>query len=85
MKILFLSRSLGLGGAERQLTELARGLQTRGAQVAVALFYPSKNLEFEEELRAAGVTLHHLNVRLVLATGVADDFPESDSEESDQP
>jgi glycosyltransferase involved in cell wall biosynthesis len=38
-KILFLERSLGRGGAQRQLVALAVGLARRGHQVTVALFY----------------------------------------------
>ena len=58
IKILFLARSLGYGGAERQLVELARGLQVRGHEVAVAVFYSGQPLE--TELRASGVRLHDL-------------------------
>jgi len=39
MKILFLIRSLNVGGAERQLIALACGLHERGYSVAVATFY----------------------------------------------
>ena len=38
MRILFLIRSLEVGGAERQLVLLANGLARRGHQVAVAVF-----------------------------------------------
>lgn len=54
MKILFLTRSLDYGGAERQLVILARGLRDRGHEVAVAVFYPGGALE--SELRDTGVT-----------------------------
>ncbi len=47
MRILFLARSLNYGGAERQLTVLARGLRRRGHTVAVALFYPEGGLRAE--------------------------------------
>lgn len=40
MKIVFLARALGPGGAERQLALMAAGLQRRGHDVAVATFYP---------------------------------------------
>jgi len=39
ISILLLVRSLEAGGAERQLVELARGLQRRGYRVTVATFY----------------------------------------------
>lgn len=53
MRILFLSRSLDVGGAERQLTLLAKGLAGRGHAVAVAVFYAGG--PFQAELEAAGV------------------------------
>ena len=40
MKIAFLTRSLEVGGAERQLTLLANGLAERGHEVQVGVFYP---------------------------------------------
>jgi len=39
MKLCFLIRSLNVGGAERQLTELAEGLSERGHLVTVITFY----------------------------------------------
>lgn len=39
MNVLFLTRSLDLGGAERQLVVLARGLAARGHRVVVGAFY----------------------------------------------
>ncbi len=45
MKVLFLTRALNVGGAERQLVVLARGLRKRGHEVAVAVFYPDGVLE----------------------------------------
>lgn len=39
MRVLFLERSLGRGGAQRQLIALANGLAKRGHSVTVALFY----------------------------------------------
>lgn len=50
---MFLARALGLGGAERQLVALARGLHVRGHSVTVATFYPDG--ELAAELDAAGV------------------------------
>lgn len=37
--VFLLGRSLGIGGAERQMVQLAIGLQARGYKVTVALFY----------------------------------------------
>ena len=61
MKILFLTRSLNFGGAERQLVLLARGLHQRGHDVAVALFYSGGQLE--ADLREASVRILPLNKR----------------------
>lgn len=58
MKILFLIRSLGRGGAERQLALLARCLRERGHGVAVTVFYGGG--PFETELRESGVDIHSL-------------------------
>jgi glycosyltransferase involved in cell wall biosynthesis len=59
VKILFLIRSLDVGGAQRQLIALAKGLRQRGHSVAVAVFYGGAVLE--PELIAAGVRLCHLH------------------------
>lgn len=61
MKILFLTRSLDIGGAERQLVLLARGLHQRGHDVAVALFYSGGPLE--ADLKEASVRILPLNKR----------------------
>lgn len=53
LDILFLIRSMGRGGAERQLSLLARALHAQGIRVAVAVFYAGDVLD--HELRAAGV------------------------------
>jgi glycosyltransferase involved in cell wall biosynthesis len=58
MKILFLIRTLFVGGAERQLVALARGLHERGEDVIVAAFYGGG--PFEQELAAAGIPVHTL-------------------------
>ncbi|MBI4799275.1 MAG: glycosyltransferase [Desulfarculus sp.] len=55
MKIALLIRCLELGGAERQLSLLARGLHERGHQVSVLVFYGGGPLE--ADLDAAGVTV----------------------------
>lgn len=59
MRILFLIRRLGYGGAERQLVALARALRESGHSVAVAVFYPGGPLE--EDLHAAGVPVCSLD------------------------
>ncbi|MEE8488328.1 MAG: glycosyltransferase [Gemmatimonadota bacterium] len=59
MSILFLVRSMGQGGAERQLLVLARSLRDRGHAVAVALFY--REGAFLDELTASGVEVVHLD------------------------
>lgn len=61
MKILFLTRSLNIGGAERQLVLLARGLHQCGHEVAVAVFYPGGPLE--ADLKKASVRILPLNKR----------------------
>lgn len=61
MRIVFFLRSLGHGGAQRQMAVLARGLSESGHEVAVVSFYPGGPVE--EELRAAGLRLHSLDKR----------------------
>lgn len=51
MKICFLIRSLGVGGAERQLITLANGLGERGWNISVAVLYPGGALETELDSR----------------------------------
>ena len=59
--ILFLVRGLPVGGAERQLVALARGLHRAGHRVRVAVFYAGGG--FEEDLRAEGISIHDLAKR----------------------
>ena len=56
--IVFLIRSLNVGGSERQLITLALGLHRRGHRVVVATFYPGGVLEWE--LVDSGVPLFSL-------------------------
>lgn len=56
--ILFLTRSLDRGGAERQLVVLAKGLASRGHVVSVAVFFGGG--VFESELARAGVRVINL-------------------------
>lgn len=60
LRILLLTPSLASGGAERQLTVLAKGLKRRGHDVVVAEFYGGGL--FEAELSAAGVRLVDLKI-----------------------
>ncbi|MDB5921285.1 MAG: putative Lipopolysaccharide core biosynthesis glycosyltransferase [Betaproteobacteria bacterium] len=59
--LLLLTRALDTGGAQRQLVELALGLQRTGWQVTVATFYPGGPLE--APLRSAGVRIVSLDKR----------------------
>lgn len=52
-RIVFLTRSLDVGGSERQLAELAVGLHRSGWHVSVVSFY--RGGVFEDRLREAGV------------------------------
>lgn len=61
MKVLFLLRSLNVGGAERQLVLLAKGLHQRGHDVVVCVFYGGGALE--QELRNSGVKLRSIDKR----------------------
>ncbi len=61
MRILIIVRGLNLGGCERQVTALARGLRRNGHHVAVAVFYGGG--VFEDELRADGIAVHDLSKR----------------------
>lgn len=53
MRILFLIRSLGRGGAEQQLVLLANGLSARGHEVHIATFYsvPGRAAELNSSIR----------------------------------
>jgi glycosyltransferase involved in cell wall biosynthesis len=58
LKVLFVERSLGRGGAQRQLVALAIGLARRGHSVTVALFYDEGPLI--RDLLESGISLHIL-------------------------
>jgi glycosyltransferase involved in cell wall biosynthesis len=58
---VLLIRSLDIGGAERQLVELAKGLHRRGVAVRVLTFYRGGALR--PELEAEGVAVQHLGKR----------------------
>jgi glycosyltransferase involved in cell wall biosynthesis len=53
MRLFFISRTLGSAGAERQLVNLARGLNQNGHDVVVGVFYPW--LTLEGDLRQSGI------------------------------
>ena len=59
LKVDFLIRSLGQGGAERQLMILASGLAGRGHQVRILTFYSGGH--YETEARARGLTIINLH------------------------
>ena len=59
--VLLMTRSLGLGGSERQLTEIAKSLDRGAFQPHVACFHAEGFRA--EELRAAGVPLVRLPVK----------------------
>lgn len=61
MKIVFLARSLEVGGAEVQLVALATGLSARGHDVTVVTFYPGG--ELEEKIADTNVQLISANKR----------------------
>ena len=61
MKVMFLIRSLGQGGAERQLVNLAHGLRKIGHDVMVVTFYSGECLE--SELSAEGIPVWTLGKR----------------------
>lgn len=58
LRIFLLIRSLGAGGAERQLVHLARGLQQRGYSITVGVFYALGPLL--PALQASGVRIVNL-------------------------
>jgi glycosyltransferase involved in cell wall biosynthesis len=60
-RVLFLIRSLGRGGAERQLVALATGLRREGWEVAVACFYAGG--AFQRELEQGDVPVIDLRKR----------------------
>ena len=58
LKVDFLIRSLGQGGAERQLMILASGLAQRGHQVRILTFYGGGH--YETEARSRGLNIINL-------------------------
>jgi len=58
-RVCLLIGQLGLGGAEKQVVLLARGLSERGVRTSVLVMYTGGPRE--DELRAAGVRVVHLD------------------------
>ena len=61
MRITFLIRSLAVGGAERQLRNLAGGLLRLGHTVSVLTLYEHES--FESDLINAGIVVRSLGKR----------------------
>lgn len=61
MKICYLATGLGLGGAERELVQLALGMKRRGAEVTVISLLPL--FGFAAELEAGGIVPESLGMR----------------------
>jgi glycosyltransferase involved in cell wall biosynthesis len=61
MKIMFLMRSMAVGGAQRQLCVLCRELRRRGHEVSVLLYYTGEPLD--AELREQAVRIVDLKKR----------------------
>jgi glycosyltransferase involved in cell wall biosynthesis len=61
MKILFLMRSMAVGGTQRQVTVLCRELLRRGHEVTVLLYYTGEPLD--AELRERGARIIDLKKR----------------------
>lgn len=61
MRITFLIRSLAVGGAERQLRNLAGGLVRLGHAVSVLTLYEQES--FESDLIDAGIVVRSLGKR----------------------
>jgi glycosyltransferase involved in cell wall biosynthesis len=57
LKLLFVIDHLGLGGAQRQMTELACGLKRLGHTVEIFVYFPEYDF-FKGDVEAAGITVH---------------------------
>ncbi len=58
-RILLVIDHLGMGGAQRQMANLAVGLSERRHEVKLALYYPDRQ-QLRGRLQAAGVVVHEL-------------------------
>ena len=56
MSILLVIDHLGSGGSQRQLVNLALGLQSKGHEVSIFVYHPQIDF-FERELRAHSLNL----------------------------
>ena len=63
-KIAFIVGQLGLGGAEKQLFLLARGLLQKGWQVSVITMGPREGEYWEQPLREVGIPVSHIKMNL---------------------
>ena len=61
IKLLFVLRDLGFGGAERQVVELCKGLDKDRFQVTVVLFFEGPG--YLKQLRATGVKVQVLSTK----------------------
>lgn len=61
LRLSLLARSLGVGGTERQLAELATGLARRGHDVTITTFYADN--VYQESLERSGVRLRSMDKR----------------------
>lgn len=59
MKLLCVIDSLGSGGAQRQMVNLACGLKAKGHDVELFLYYPAENF-FRSDLVVAGIPVHEV-------------------------
>jgi glycosyltransferase involved in cell wall biosynthesis len=57
LKLLFVIDHLGLGGAQRQMVDLACGLARRGHTVEFFVYYSQYDF-FADRIRAAGIAIH---------------------------
>jgi len=64
MKIVFITGQLGLGGAEKQLYLLVRGLTEHGIDVAVITLNPGKGDYWEAPIRGLGIHLYETSSSL---------------------
>ncbi|MBX3565276.1 MAG: glycosyltransferase [Sphingomonas sp.] len=60
MKILLIIDYLGSGGAQRQITNLALGLQARGVTVTLAVYHFSDADIFRPAIEAAGIPIFNI-------------------------
>jgi glycosyltransferase involved in cell wall biosynthesis len=69
MKVLLVIDHLGLGGAQRQMVELACGLATRGHKIELFNYFPQHN-RFLSRVRESGVAVHEYRKGAGFSLGV---------------